>query len=81
MIWIILLYLVITLIAIYVSYLNTKKHHYTVKVFLVDCLLVVILPPITILFLASELIDFLRIKFPEFKINTDFITKFLNKKL
>jgi hypothetical protein len=31
--------------------------------------------------LLSRLMEFFKINFPEFKINTDFITKFLNKRL
>jgi hypothetical protein len=31
--------------------------------------------------LLSRLMEFFKINLPEFKINTDFITKFLNKKL
>jgi hypothetical protein len=80
MIWI-LLYLVITIITISVCYFNAKKYHHTVKEFLIDCLLVIILPPFAVLFSVNELIDFIKIKYPKFKINTDFITKFLNKKL
>lgn len=81
MIWIILLYLVITIIAILVCYSEAKEYHYTVKYFLSECLLAIFLFPLTICFLASKLIEFFEIKFPEVKINTDFITKFLNKKL
>lgn len=78
---IIFLYLVITTITIIICYYDAKKHHHTVKEFLVDCLLAIILPPITIMFLVSRFIDFIGIKFPNLKISTDFITKFLNKKL
>lgn len=81
MIWIIFLYLVITSIAISVCYSDAKEYHYTVKYFLSECLLAALLFPVTICFLASRLIDFFKIKFPRFKINTDFITEFLNKTL
>jgi hypothetical protein len=78
MIWI-LLYLVITIITISGCYFNAKKYHHTVKEFLIDCLLAIILPPFAVMFLVSELIESIKIKYP--KINTDFITNFLNKKL
>jgi len=77
----ILLYLAITIIAITVCYFDAKEYHFTVKNFLIECLLAIILPPITAVFLASRLIEFFKIKLPKFKINTDFINEFLNKKL
>lgn len=81
MIYIIFLWIVVSVIAIIFCYSEAKKHHYTVKLFLEECLMCVIFFPITILFLASKLIEFFEIKFQKFKINTDFITEFLNKKL
>lgn len=81
MIWIILLYLVITIIAILVCYSEAKEYHYTVKYFLIDCLIAILLPPVAAAFLLSRLIEFIKIKFPRFKINTSFITEFLNKTL
>ena len=80
MIWI-LLYLAITIIAITVCYFDAKRYHYTVKFFLGECILSIFLFPITILFLISRFLEFLKINIPEVKINTDFITKFLNKTL
>jgi RsiW-degrading membrane proteinase PrsW (M82 family) len=77
----ILIYLVITIIAISVCYFDAKKYHHTMKFFLEECLLVTFLFPITLIFLVSRLMEFFKINLPEFKINTDFITKFLNKKL
>lgn len=80
MIYIILLWIVISTITISACYWDAKKYHYTVKSFLTDCLLAIILPPISALFLADRLIKFIKIKF-KFKINTDIVTEFLNKKL
>lgn len=80
MIWI-LLYLVITSISILVCYYDAKRYHYTVKFFLEECIFSIFLFPITILFLISRFLEFLKINIPEVKINTEFITKFLNKKL
>jgi len=77
----ILLYLAITIITITVCYFDAKEYHFTVKEFLIDCLLAIILPPFAVMFLASRLIEFFKIKLPKFKINTDFINEFLNKKL
>jgi hypothetical protein len=77
----IFIYLVITIIAISVCYFDAKKYHYTMKFFLEECLLATFLFPISILFLVSRLMEFFKINLPEIKINTDFITKFLNKKL
>lgn len=80
MIWI-LLYLAITVVAITVFYFDAKRYHHTMKFFLEECLLSTFLFPISILFLVSRLMEFFKINLPEIKINTDFITKFLNKKL
>lgn len=77
----ILLWIVITIIAIKVCYNDAKKYHYTMKFFLGECLLATFLFPITIIFLVNRLIEYFEIKFPKFKIDTDFIIKFLNKKL
>lgn len=76
----IFLWVVISTITISVCYLDAKEYHYNVKTFLIDCLLAIILPPISALFLADRLIKFIKIKF-KFKINTDIVTEFLNKKL
>ena len=81
MTYIILLWIVISTITISVCYREAKEHHYTVKSFLTDCLLAIILPPISALFLIDRLIKFIKIKFPKFKINTSFINQFLNKTL
>ena len=81
MIYIIFLWIVISTITISVCYWDAKKYHYTVKSFLTDCLLAIILPPISAMFLIDILIKFIKIKFPKFKINTSFITQFLNKTL
>jgi hypothetical protein len=81
MIYIMLLWVVISTVAISVCYSDAKKYHYTMKFFLEECLYAVFLFPITSLFLLDRLMEFFKIKFPEFKINTDFITKFLNKRL
>lgn len=80
MIWI-LLYLAITIIAITVCYFDAKRHHYTMKFFLEECLLFIFFFPITVIFLADRLVDLFKIKLPKAKIKTDFITEFLNKKL
>lgn len=80
MIWI-LLYLAITIVAITVCYFDAKRYHHTMKFFLEECLLSIFLFPITIVFLISRFLEFLKINIPEVKINTDFITKFLNKRL
>ena len=80
MIWI-LLYLAITVVAITVCYNDAKKYHHTMKFFIGESLLAAFLFPITIVFLLDRLMDIFKIKFSEMKINTDFITKFLNKKL
>jgi hypothetical protein len=80
MIWI-LLYLVITIVTILVSYFDSKKYHHTIKEFLIGCLLAIILPPLSAMFLVNELIEFIKIKYPKIKISTYFITKFLNRKL
>jgi hypothetical protein len=77
----IFIYLVITIIAISVCYFDAKKYHHTMKFFLEECLLATFLSPITVIFLVSRLMEFFKINLPEFKINTDFITKFLNKRL
>jgi len=77
----IFIYLVITIIAILVCYFDAKKYHHTMKFFLEECLLATFLSPITLIFLVSRLMEFFKINLPEFKINTDFITKFLNKRL
>jgi hypothetical protein len=77
----IFIYLVITIIAISICYFDAKKYNYTMKFFLEECLYAVFLFPITSIFLLYRLMEFFKIKFPEFKINTDFITKFLNKRL
>jgi hypothetical protein len=77
----IFIYLVITIIAISVCYFDAKKYHHTMKFFLEECLLATFLFPITLIFLVSRLMEFFKINLPEFKINTDFITKFLNKRL
>jgi hypothetical protein len=77
----IFIYLVITIIAISICYFDAKKYHHTMKFFLEECLCAVFFFPITPIFLLSRLMEFFKINFPEFKINTDFITKFLNKKL
>ncbi len=79
MIWI-LLYLAITIIAITVCYYDAKKYHYTIKLFLSECLLSLILP-LSIMFLLSKLYDYFEIKLHTVNVDTDFITKFLNKKL
>lgn len=81
MIYIIFLWLVTSVIAISIIYSDAKKHHYTIKFFLNESLMCMIFFPITIIFLADRLIDFIKIKFPRFKINTSFITEFLNKTL
>lgn len=81
MIYIVFLWIVISTITISVCYLDAKEYNYTVKYFLTDCLLAIILPPISAVFLIDRLIKFIKIKFPKFKISTGFITKFLNKKL
>lgn len=80
MIWV-LLYLAITVVAITVCYFDAKRYHHTMKFFLEECLLATFLFPISILFLISRLMEVFKINLPEIKINTDFITKFLNKKL
>lgn len=77
----IFLWVVISTITISVCYRDAKEYHYTVKSFLEDCLLAIILPPISALFLVDRLIGIFKIKFPKFKITTGFITKFLNKTL
>ena len=77
----IFIYLVITIIAISICYFDAKKYHHTMKFFLGECLYAILLFPITPIFLLSRLMEFFKINFPEFKINTDFITKFLNKRL
>lgn len=77
----IFLWIVITIIAIRVCYNDAKKYHYPMKFFLGECLLATFLFPITVIFLADRLIGILKIKFPKARINTDFITEFLNKKL
>jgi len=77
----IFIYLVITVIAISICYFDAKKYHYTIKFFLEECLYAIFLFPITPIFLLSRLMEFFKINLPEFKINTDFITKFLNKRL
>lgn len=77
----ILLWIVITIIAIRVCYNDAKKYHYPMKFFLRECLLATFLFPITVIFLADRLVDLFKIKFPKAKINTDFIINFLNKKL
>jgi hypothetical protein len=79
MIWI-LLYLVITIITILVCYFDAKKYHYTIKLFLSECLLSLIFP-LSIMFLLSKLYDYFEIKLHTVNLDTDFITKFLNKKL
>lgn len=81
MIYILLLWMVVSVIAILFCYSEAKKYHYTVKLFLEECLMCTIFFPITILFLASKLIEFFKTKLPIIKISTDFITEFLNKKL
>lgn len=81
MIYIIFLWIVISTITISVCYLDAKEYHYTIKNFLIECLLAMLLPPIAAMFLLTRLIKFIKIKFPRFKINTDFITEFLNKTL
>lgn len=77
----IFLWILISVIAIRVCYYDAKKYHHTMKFFLGESLMAVFLFPITIVFLADRLMDVFKINFPEIKINTDFITKFLNKQL
>jgi hypothetical protein len=79
MIWI-LLYLAITIVTITVCYYDAKKYHYTIKLFLRECLLSLILP-LSIMFLLSKLYDYFEIKLHTVNVDTNFITKFLNKKL
>lgn len=81
MIYILLLWIVVSVIAISVIYSDAKEYHYTMKLFLGECFFVIILPPLTAIFLVDRLIGIFKIKFPKFKINTDFIINFLNKKL
>lgn len=81
MIYIVFLWIVISTITISVCYLDAKEYHYTVKNFLIECLLAILLPPFAASFLLNRLIEFIKIKFPRFKINTSFITEFLNKTL
>ena len=81
MIYIIFLWVVVSVIAISVIYSDAKKYHYTIKFFLKESLICMIFFPVTILFLVDRLIKFFKIKFPKAKINTDFIINFLNKKL
>ncbi len=78
MIYIVFLWIVISTITISVCYLDAKEYHYTVKIFLIDCLLAILLPPFSAIFLLSRLIEFIK---PKIKINITFITKFLNKTL
>lgn len=80
MIWI-LLYLAITVVAITVCYFDAKRYHHTMQFFLEESLMAAFLFPITILFLISRLVAYFEINIPKIKVNTDFITKFLNKKL
>jgi ACR3 family arsenite efflux pump ArsB len=81
MIYIMLLWVVISTIAISVCYSDAKKYHYTMKFFLSECFFCTILTPFTAMFLVNRLIELIKIKLPKFKINTSRITKFLNKKL
>lgn len=80
MIYIILIWLVPAILSITICYFDSKKYHHTMKHFLEECLIALFLFPISILFLISKFGEYLEIKFT-FQFNTDFITKFLNKRL
>lgn len=79
MIYIIFLWIIPITLSITICYLDAKRFHRTMKYFLEECLISIFLGPIVILFIFSRFSKYFYVKYP--KINTDFITKFLNKRL
>lgn len=81
MICILFLYVVVTTSCIIICYNDAKEYHYTIKKFLQECLIAILVFPFSLAFILTRLAEYLKIKFPQIKINTDFIYEFLNKKL
>jgi hypothetical protein len=81
MIYIIFLWLLPSTLATIICYYDAKKYHYTVSCFLGECVLSFFIPVASIMYLAFRLKQYLNFEFPNIKVNTDFITKFLNKRL